>query len=95
MGDIINFEKFKGEKALDDEFPEFLANAEKIFNAKTNPESLFKRIYYTLRYLEGHLRAIEVMGKLGIPTLLDKRGKEIVVDWMHNILVKMEDLECK
>ena len=95
MGEIIHFEQFKGAKEIDKDFNKFLANAEKVFEAKTDPESLFKRIYYTLRYLEGHLRAIEVMEKLGIPTLLDKRGKEIIVDWMNNILIKMEDMECR
>lgn len=95
MGDILEFELFKGMKALDEEFPMFLANAEKIFNAKTDAESVLKRIYYTMKYLEGHLRAIKVMDKLGIPILLDKRGKAILVDWMKDILKALEETECR
>ena len=95
MGKVINFELFKGEKELDKDYDKFLANAEKIFAPKTDPATMFKRIYYTLRYLESHLRAINTLNQLGVPILLDKRGKEIIVDWMKDILSKMEETECR
>lgn len=95
MGKVINFELFKGEKELDKDYDKFLANAEKIFAPKTDPMTMFKRIYYTLRYLEGHFRAINTLNQLGVPILLDKRGKEIIVNWMKDILKQMEETECE
>ena len=92
MGEVINFELFKGEKELDKDFPKFLENVEMTFNAKTTPESMFKRIYYTLRYLEGHLRAINTMRKLGISIPLDKRGKQLLIDWLDNILDQLKGI---
>lgn len=92
MGEVINFELFKGEKELDKDFPNFLANVEMTFDAKTTPDSMYKRIYYTLRYLEGHLRAIKTMRKLGISIPFEKRGKQLLIDWLDNILDQLKGI---
>lgn len=91
---ILNFESFKGQKELDEDYPTFLVNAEKTFNKETSPDSILKRIYYTLRYLEGHIRAIEILGVLhkkqtGKDFLLDVRGNRYIIDWVEDILKKL------
>ena len=92
---ILNFEFFKGQKELDEDYPKFLGNAEKTFNKETNPESMLKRLYYTLRYLEGHIRGLEILGILhkkqtGEKFVLDPKGNRYIIDWLDEMLNKLK-----
>lgn len=89
---IVNFEFFKGQKELDKDYPKFLGNAERTFNAKTTPESMMKRLYYTLRYLEGHINGMSILFLLtGQDMRSQQEGIGYIIDWLESIL---KDLRC-
>lgn len=89
---IVNFEFFKGQKELDKDYPKFLGNAERTFNAKTTPESMMKRLYYTLRYLEGHINGMSILFLLtGQDMRSQQEGIGYIIDWLEGIL---KDLRC-
>lgn len=80
-GKILNFEQFRGQRELDKDYPKFLGNAEKIFEGKITPESMMKRLYYTLRYLEGHIRSLSILWLLTNMTMDEQqRGVKLIID---------------
>ena len=91
MSNVVEFESFKGQKELDEDFPIFVGYAEKCFGAKTDPEAMFQSFYYTLRYLEGHLRALWVFDMLGIDAEMSARGKKFLIDWLEGIVEELKE----
>lgn len=86
---VIQFEPFKNSKKWDDEYPKFLGNLEKHFGAKTDPESMMQRLYYSLRFLQGNINAFWIFDVLGIQNMKEeelKRGKQFCIDWLQEML---------
>lgn len=91
---VIIFEAFKNAKKWDDEYPQFLGKAEQCFGAKTDPESMVKRLYYALRYLDGVANSQQIFRMLGLDTMLEtpeqRKGKEYCIRWLEDILKKIK-----
>lgn len=89
---IVDFEQFKGQKKLDEDYPKFLGNAERSFGGLADPKEMIKRLYYTLRYLEGHIRGMSLLFILTGQTMESQQeGIGYMIKWLESIL---EDLRC-
>lgn len=90
-GKILNFEQFRGQRELDKDYPKFLGNAERIFEGKFTPEAMMKRLYYTLRYLEGHINGLSMLWLLaGLDMEEQKRGVKLIIDWLEDIIENLK-----
>lgn len=90
-GKILNFEQFRGQRELDKDYPKFLGSAEKIFEGKFTPEAMMKRLYYTLRYLEGHINGLSMLWLLaGVDMEEQKRGVKLIIDWLEDIIENLK-----
>lgn len=90
-GKILNFEQFRGQRELDKDFPKFLGNAEKTFEGKVTPEAMMKRLYYTMRYLEGHINGLSILWLcFGTDMAEQKRGVKLIIDWLEDIIENLK-----
>lgn len=90
---VVQFELFKNQKKLDEEYPKFLGNCERTFNAKTDAESMFKRLYFTMRYLTGHINALQILFLLTRMKMEDQqRGIKYIIDWLEDILKDLKGI---
>ena len=90
-GKILNFEQFRGQRELDKDYPKFLGYAERIFEGKVTPEAMMKRLYYTLRYLEGHINGLSMLWILaGVDMEEQKRGVKLIIDWLEDIIENLK-----
>lgn len=86
MEKIIDFEQFKGKKELDKGYEKFLSTANKCFSGYS-PDSMLKRLYYTIRYLEGHINGLSILFLLkGITMDEQKKGVKYMIDWLEEII---------
>ena len=92
MSKIIQFEPFKNAKKWDDEYPKFLGSIEKHFGTKTDPETMAKRLYFAMRYLDGVVNSFWIFTLLGIKMDAKEieRGKKFCTDWLQDILDKLK-----
>lgn len=90
-GKILNFEQFRGQRELDKDYPKFLGNAEKTFEGKVTPEAMMKRLYYTLRYLEGHINGLSILWLcFGVTMDEQQRGVKLIIDWLEDIIANLK-----
>ncbi len=93
-GKILNFEQFRGQRELDKDYPKFLEYAERIFEGKLTPEAMMKRLYYTLRYLQGHINGLTILWLcLGATMEEQKRGVKLIIDWLEDIIESLREFE--
>ena len=92
MSKIIKFEPFKNAKQWDDEYPKFLGNIEKHFGTKTDPETMTKRLYFAIRYLEGVVNSFWIFTLMGISMDAKEieRGKKFCINWLQDIIDKLK-----
>lgn len=90
MGDVIQFEAIKNGKQWEDEYPKFLGHIEKYFGTKTDPGTMFKRMYYAIRFLEGVVNSFMIFSLMGIPIEENKRGKQFLIEWLEDIVDKLK-----
>lgn len=90
-GKILNFEQFRGQRELDKDYPKFLGYAETIFEGKVTPEAMMKRLYYTLRYLEGHINGLSILWLcFGVTMEEQQRGVKLIIDWLEDIIANLK-----
>lgn len=89
---IIQFEPFKNAKKWDDEYPQFLGNVEKCFGAKIDPESMAKRLYYAMRFLQGVVNSFWLFDILGVDNNLKEveKGKKYCTKWLEEMLERLK-----
>ena len=92
MSKIVQFEPFKHAKEWDDDFPKFLGNVEKCFGAKTDPESMMKRLYYAMRFLSGVINSFWIFDIFGITKDLKEveKGKKYCTEWLEEMLERLK-----
>lgn len=89
---IVQFEAFKNAKAWDDEYPKYVVYQEKYFGSRIQPDDLYKRLYYAIRYLEGVSNNFWIMAQLGLnmnPIEL-KKGKQIMIEILEGIIERLK-----
>lgn len=94
-GNVVIFEAFKNAKQWEDDYPQFLGKVEQCFGAKTDPESMCKRLYYAVRFLEGVVNSYLIFSILGV-NLNDesnKRGRKYLIEWLEEILKNLKEGE--
>lgn len=90
---VVQFELFKNQKALDKEYPIFLSICEKFFKSKATPEAMLKRLYYTMRYLEGHINGLGILLLLTNMSMEDqKAGIKHIISWLESLLLDLKDI---
>lgn len=89
---VLDFEAFKHSKSWDDEYPKYIGHQEKYFGTSIIPETLYKRLYYAIRYLEGVSNNFWIMAQLGLnmnPIEL-KKGKQIMIEMLEGIIERLK-----
>lgn len=84
---IIDFEQFKNEKKLEQEYLKFLTYTEKYFKDYSEAE-IFKRMYFIVRYIEGTINAFNmILIARGSDKFEDnKRGIKYLIEFLENII---------
>ena len=90
---VIDFELFKDQKILDKEYATYISHCNSYFGDAVDPFSLFKRIYFATRYLEGTVNGYKFLGKLGLTDEEYETGTKIFCLWLEAIIKDLE--ECK
>lgn len=98
MSNLINFEQFKQTKQHSNDFEhnynKFLTHVNKFTGIPSSYSKALEVLYYTLRYLEGTVNAMSIMGLLNIPmsrTDLEE-GKKTVITWLEEIIEDIKQL---
>ena len=89
---IVQFETFKHAKAWDDEYPKYVVYQEKYFGSRIQPDDLYKRLYYAIRYLEGVSNNFWIMAQLGLNmNAADlKKGKQHMIEALEGIIERLK-----
>jgi hypothetical protein len=92
MSKIVQFEPFKHAKEWEEEYPKFLGNIEKHFGTKTDPESMAKRLYYAMRWLDGVFNSFWIFSLMGIDINAKEieKGKKYCIDWLQDIIDRLK-----
>lgn len=96
MAKIFNFERFKCEKKLDKGYESFLSYVNKFFRGeKITVENMLNRLYFTIRYLEGHITGLTTLFLL-MPNLSaqeQKKGITVMREWIDSISEDLKEIE--
>ena len=77
--DFVRIDEFLLGKNLDREYEEFLTHVNKHMGIPTDVPSVAKAIYFTIRYLEGHLNALGILSLLGRVSEDDKHKLFVIM----------------
>ena len=84
---IIEFEHFKNEKKLEQEYLKFLSYTEKYFKDYSESE-IFKRMFFITRYIEGTINAFNMILIAIWASKFDhnKRGIKYLIQFLESII---------
>ena len=84
---VIEFEHFKNEKKLEQEYLKFLSYTKKYFKDYSEPE-IFKRMFFITRYIEGTINAFNmILIARGASKFEDnKRGIRYLIQFLESII---------
>ena len=52
---------------------------------------MMKRLYYTLRYLEGHINGLSMLWLVaGVTMEEQQRGVKLIIDWLEDIIENLK-----
>lgn len=91
---IINLQNVRDGKELDKNFAAFIGHTNKFFGVTSDnlaPAVELKKIYYTIKFVEGSIRWLSLADKLGLGGL-DQKGKRLLVEWIESLLKEIKNL---
>lgn len=88
---VLNFELFKNQKELDNEYSKFLNHCNKYFGTNVSPEGVFKRLYFATRYLEGTVNGYKIFTMLGLTKEEYDKGTKLFCDWLEAIIKDLKN----
>lgn len=88
---ILNFELFKNQKELDNEYTKFLNHCNKYFGTDVSPEGIFKRLYFVTRCLVGTVNGYKIFSLCGLSDKEYKKGTLLFYDWLEAIVKDLRD----
>ena len=91
VDNIVNFSDFRQGKDFEKDYPAFIGHTEKFFVEKMSAESMFKKLFYSLRYVEGTIRAIKTLSMFGIVPELDDKGRTLLIDWLQSMINDLKE----
>lgn len=83
---VVNFELFKNQKQLDNEYEVFMRYCNKFFGSDVSASGVFKRLYFATRYLEGTVNGYTIFTTLGLSDAEYQKGTELFCDWLEDIV---------